>query len=80
MKDRRRSLGLPVEEFDDLSEDEEGRESLRRHLRNPAVRGPPSEREDDIFGLFEDQNRDSLYGLTEDVGVIPTACCCVPNQ
>ena len=29
-KDRRRSLGLPVEEFDDLSEDEEGRESLRR--------------------------------------------------
>ena len=31
VKDRRRALGLPVEEFDDLSEDDEAsnRESLR---------------------------------------------------
>lgn len=68
MKDRRRSLGLPVEEFDDLSDEEEGRESLRRHLRNPAVSGPASERQEDLFGLINDQNRDDLYGLTEDVG------------
>ena len=47
-----------MEEFDDLSEDEEGRESLKRHLRNPAVRGPASEREEDLFGLINDQNRD----------------------
>jgi len=55
-------MGLPVEEFDDLSEDEEGRESLRRHLRNPAVHGPPSEREDDLLGLMDDaEESNTLY-------------------
>lgn len=33
VKDRRRSLGLPVEEFDDLSEEDETRESLQNSLR-----------------------------------------------
>ena len=33
VKDRRRSMGLPVEEFDDLSEEDETRESLQRNLR-----------------------------------------------
>lgn len=67
VKDRRRSMGLPVEEFDDLSEDEEGRESLRRQLRNPAVRGPANEREEDLLGLVNDREDAGIYALTEDV-------------
>ena len=60
-------MGLPVEEFDDLSEDEEGRESLRRQLRNPAVRGPANEREEDLLGLVNDREDAGIYALTEDV-------------
>ncbi len=57
VKRNRRSEGLPVEEFDDLSEDEEGTESLRRHLRNPALQGPANgSRDTDLFGL---NNEDS---------------------
>lgn len=58
-------MGLPVEEFDDLSEDEAGEESLRRHLRSPALQGPASnDRDSDLFGLSNEDSQ--LFALVED--------------
>jgi len=62
VKDRRRALGLPVEEFDDLSEEEAAltQQDLMRNMGVP----PPVRGQERFFSSQDDRN---LYYLCDNV-------------
>ena len=68
VKERRRQMGLPVQEFDDLSEEEEKLDvdQLGDQLGLPEIVRPDEARRDELLG--EDVNDGSnLYSLADNV-------------